>query len=288
MFITLFRMRILPATMFAVFMLLAVKLADVARGGHEFARLFFIASVRAQDPEAAKAEPPAPPEAPAAPEAAAHPETPPSPEAAKDPGKVALPAAPPPEAAKVGPAAPVVGPAETAPTEAVPPGGGRGLSLNSRVFSPTELDILQSLVKRREQLDGWEKDVSVKENLLADVEKRVDEKITQIEAMKAELRAMISQYDNEQDSKIKSLVKIYEAMKPRDAARIFDEVEMPILLLVIDRMAEKKAAPILAAMEPKKAKQLTVELAETRRLQNQKVNGGKAAATPPPTPAPKP
>ena len=58
----------------------------------------------------------------------------------------------------------------------------------------------------------------------------------------------------------------------QDAARIFDEVEMPILLLVIDKMSEKKAAPILAEMDPKKAKQITVQLAEQRRVSPSRTN----------------
>lgn len=147
-----------------------------------------------------------------------------------------------------------------------------------RRFSPQELELLQQLSARREQLDQWEKNVAVKETLLSATEKRIDEKLVQMEAMKKELAALLVQYNDQEDAKLKSLVKIYENMKPRDAARIFDEVEMPILLLVIDRMKEKVAAPILAGMDAKKAKQLTVELAEQRKLEDEKIRASKAAA----------
>ncbi len=169
------------------------------------------------------------------------------------------------------------------------PKSGMGLAPGSRYFSPIELEILQTLDKRREQMDRWAKDSEIKENLLADVEKRIDGKIVQIETLKKELTTMLATYNQQEDAKIKSLVKIYESMKPRDAARIFDEVEMPILLLVIDKMAEKKAAPILAAMDSKKAKQLTVELAEQRRINSAKLAGRQAALAPsaaPPATAP--
>lgn len=174
------------------------------------------------------------------------------------------------------------GTVNTEPPPKEDPASGRSLAPGGRVFSPLELQILQDLSARRIQLDGWEKEVEVKEALLTVTEKRVDEKIASIEAMRKELEAMIGKHTEEEDAKIRSLVKIYENMKPRDAARIFDEVEMPILLLVVDRMAEKKAAPILASMDPKKAKQLTVELADQRRVQQQTMQA------PPPRLAPTP
>ena len=133
-------------------------------------------------------------------------------------------------------------------------------------FTPVEVELLQNLVKRREELDRWEKNIEIKETALDATEKRLDDKIAQIDAMKKEVSSLLAQYNDKEDQKIRSLVKIYENMKAKDAARIFDEVEMPVLLLVIDKMSEKKIAPILADMDPKKAKQITIQLAEQRRV----------------------
>jgi flagellar motility protein MotE (MotC chaperone) len=60
------------------------------------------------------------------------------------------------------------------------------------------------------------------------------------------------------------LVKTYETMKPKDAARIFDTLEMEVLIEVAQRMKEAKLAPVLAAMDPAKAQSVTVELAARR------------------------
>ena len=45
-----------------------------------------------------------------------------------------------------------------------------------------------------------------------------------------------------------------------------EQLDMDILLDVTERMREQKMAPVLAAMDPEKAKSLTVELATRRRL----------------------
>lgn len=148
-------------------------------------------------------------------------------------------------------------------------------------FTAVEVELLQSLSKRREELDRWENNIQIKESALDATQKRIDDKIKQIEAMKKQVAILLAQYNTQEDAKIHSLVKIYENMKPSEAARIFDEVEMPILLLVIDSMAEKKAAPILAAMNPKKAKQLTVELANERKINTKITSGAETQIAPP-------
>lgn len=149
-------------------------------------------------------------------------------------------------------------------------------------FTAVEVELLQSLSKRRDELNRWENNIQIKEAALDATQKRIEEKIKQIEGMKKQVALLLSQYNKQEDAKIHSLVKIYENMKPSEAARIFDEVEMPILLLVIDAMAEKKAAPILAAMNPKKAKQLTVELANERKI-NTKITTGVESQVSTPT-----
>jgi flagellar motility protein MotE (MotC chaperone) len=74
---------------------------------------------------------------------------------------------------------------------------------------------------------------------------------------------------------MRSLVKIYENMKPKDAAKIFEQLDMGIMLEVVERMKEQKVAPILAEMNPVKARELTSELAQRRQMpQLRPVSGG--------------
>ncbi len=45
------------------------------------------------------------------------------------------------------------------------------------------------------------------------------------------------------DANWAGLVKVYETMKPRDAAAIFNDMDLPVLLQVLDRMKEAKSRP---------------------------------------------
>lgn len=137
---------------------------------------------------------------------------------------------------------------------------------DKRNFSQIEVGLLQSLAKRREELDARERSIDLRMNVLAATEARIDKKIEDLKSLKMEVEGLLDQHETQQDSNIRSLVKIYESMKPKQAAEIFNQMDMRILLEVVDRMKEKNAALILANMEPRKAKDLTIMLAEQKNI----------------------
>lgn len=129
-----------------------------------------------------------------------------------------------------------------------------------------EFHVLQQLAKRRGELDKRQRDLTLKEQVLSATEKRLNAKIEELNELKDLIEGLLKKHDEEQNRKLKSLVKIYETMKPKKAARIFEQLEMEILLDVVERMREAKTAPIFAAMDPTKAKDVTARLAERRQL----------------------
>lgn len=142
-------------------------------------------------------------------------------------------------------------------------------------FSQTELDVLQKLQERRATLDARERDIERREALQKAAENQIERKITEMKTLQSTIEGLLRQYNDQEDAKMRSLVKIYENMKPKDAAKIFEQLEMPIMLEVVERMKEQKVAPILAEMDPAKARTLTSELAQRRQMPTAKgANGG--------------
>ena len=129
-----------------------------------------------------------------------------------------------------------------------------------------ELDVLQRLAKRRTELDERARALELREGILKAAEQRMDQKIEELKKIQAAVEDLVRKRDAEHEEKIQSLVKIYETMKPKDAARIFEQLDLPILLDVIERMREAKTAPIMASMDPAKAKGVTAALAERKEL----------------------
>ena len=174
----------------------------------------------------------------------------------------AAPAVPAPDAgadatAETGPA-PAMADAKGGKESAVP-------AADPLMMSPSEIDVLQKLSDRRAALERRAQEVSQQEVVLKAAEQRVDEKLAKLKSMEQEIGGLVDQETQQGDARLKGLVKIYETMKPREAARIFEELDTPTVLDVIGQMKEAKAAPILASMDPIKAKSVTAGLIERRQ-----------------------
>jgi len=122
-------------------------------------------------------------------------------------------------------------------------------------------DVLEALAARRKALDARQNEVEMREKLLAAAEARIDDKIVELKELKAKIDEVFKTEESKGDEKFKSLVKVYENMKPKDAAAVFEQLDMTVLLELLDRMNERKLAAILAAMDPARAQAVTVELA---------------------------
>ena len=134
------------------------------------------------------------------------------------------------------------------------------------LFSDNEIKVLQQLVRRREVIEARLEELTLREGLLGAAEKRIDRKIQEMKSLEIAIQKLIKSHDQQEDLKIQSLVKIYESMKPKDAARIFGELDINTLLKVAERMKERKLAPIMAKMNPDRAKEMTVALTKLRNL----------------------
>ncbi|MER2519474.1 MAG: hypothetical protein ABTQ34_02165 [Bdellovibrionales bacterium] len=132
--------------------------------------------------------------------------------------------------------------------------------------SPAEMDILKQLSARREALDRRSQDIDKRETLLKIYEQRIEQKTSEMTALRQQIQSLLGQANETQAAQLDNLVKIYETMKPEDAAKIFDTLDMQILLGVIQRMKPKSTAPIMAKMSAEKAREVTISLLKQDKL----------------------
>jgi len=133
-------------------------------------------------------------------------------------------------------------------------------------FTRAEVELLQQLSERRTELDRRERDIELRDNLLRATEKRIEEKIAELKKIEGRIDALLKKHDEQEEQRLLSVVKIYETMKPKDAAKVMERLDMPILLDVSERMKTAKMAAILAEMDTTRARAVTTELATRRRL----------------------
>jgi hypothetical protein len=128
------------------------------------------------------------------------------------------------------------------------------------------VQVLETLSKRRETLNQREKELHFKSALLTASEERIDKKIDELKILQKGVATLLQAYRTQDDENIKSLAKIYESMKPREAARILSDLETPVLLKVITHMREMRSSAILANMATDKARDVTLALARDHKL----------------------
>lgn len=171
-------------------------------------------------------------------------------------------------------------PASEAPAEAPPADGGITFSdadagdgsewrdpvAEDPAYEAVKMEVFQDLAERRKELEAKEREFVTREALLKAAEQELDRKYQELNQLRGELEELLQEQSDEEKARIDSLVKIYEGMKPKDAARIFDTLDLDILTSVVSKMSERKLSPILAAMNPERARTLTILLAEQKTL----------------------
>jgi flagellar motility protein MotE (MotC chaperone) len=151
-------------------------------------------------------------------------------------------------------------------------------------LSPAELQVLQSLGTRRGQLDQRESDLDTQVQLIAAAEAKLDARIAQMNGLKTDIQGLLNQADQQQQSETDRLVRVYEAMKPKDAAGRITLMDDSVRLPMAAKMKERALAAILSQMPPEDAKALTEKLAN-RVSGAQSLAAARNALNPPAQPA---
>jgi flagellar motility protein MotE (MotC chaperone) len=146
-------------------------------------------------------------------------------------------------------------------TEAAKPDGVVVFPDQSPRVSESERAILERLQSRRQELDQRAREVEIRESLLKAAEKRIESKVEEMKALEAKAAGATGQRAEQEAARFKGIITMYEGMKPKDAAKVFDRLEMSVLIEIASQIAPRKMSDIMGLMQPEAAERLTVELA---------------------------
>jgi flagellar motility protein MotE (MotC chaperone) len=166
-----------------------------------------------------------------------------------------------PEPAQAAPAAS----AKTAKKPEEPPKGTAGwtpvpIEPGKRV-SPAEQAILERLHERRNELDARKRDLEMRESLVRAAEKRLEGRVAELKELESRINTAEQGREQDEALRFKNLITMYENMKAKDAAKIFDRLALKVLVQVATQINPRRMSDILAQMTPEAAERLTVELA---------------------------
>jgi flagellar motility protein MotE (MotC chaperone) len=131
----------------------------------------------------------------------------------------------------------------------------------NRPITASERAVLERLQSRRQEIETRAREIDIRESLMKSAEKRIEGRIEEMKATEARV-SVAGQQKNEADAaRFKGLVTMYEAMKPKDAAKVFDRLELSVLFEIASQIAPRKMSDIMGQMQPEAAERLTVEMA---------------------------
>jgi flagellar motility protein MotE (MotC chaperone) len=136
----------------------------------------------------------------------------------------------------------------------VPLDGGRSLSAAERA-------ILERLQERRQELDKRARELDMREALLKEQEKKLEARANELKVMEEKGGGTPEQREKAENARLKSLATMYENMKAKDAAKIFDRLDLKVLIEMSKAINPRRMSEILAQMSPDAAEKLTSELA---------------------------
>src|SRR6201992_2916301 len=138
---------------------------------------------------------------------------------------------------------------EKAPNPAVPDTKPEGVVIhpeeNQNPVSPSERAILERLHARRQELEARQREIDIRESLLKAAEKRIESKVEEMKGLESRASAANEQKAEAENARFKGIVTMYEGMKPKDAAKVFDRLDMGALIEIASRIAHRTLSDIV-------------------------------------------
>ncbi|MFT8896649.1 MAG: hypothetical protein ABF968_06750 [Acetobacter sp.] len=127
------------------------------------------------------------------------------------------------------------------------------------------MSLLQDLAGRTKQLDQESQNLEELKRSIDASQAVLEQRMQKYSEQQAVVKNQAKQKQQLSDADVDRLVKIYEAMAPRDAASIFNVLDFQVVVPVMTKMNPRKASAILAGMVPERAMMATQLLAGVPR-----------------------
>lgn len=146
------------------------------------------------------------------------------------------------------------------------------------VVSPTERAILEKLATRRDSLKARAEELDLREQMLSRAEQTLETGVAGLRESEDKADLSGAKRVETEKNALKGIVTMYETMKPKDAARVFDRLGLDVLVPIVVAMNPRKMAEVLALMGSEPAEKLTVALSVRARGGTEPAPAGRGEA----------
>lgn len=130
----------------------------------------------------------------------------------------------------------------------------------------TPEEILQSLTRERELVAQQKADMEKRLAEIALSEERLRVEKASLTELKTSIETLLAQVEALQTEDLSRLISFYKNMKPADAARIIDDLDIETTIMILGTMNPRSAAPIMAKVSPVRARAVSKIILERSQL----------------------
>jgi flagellar motility protein MotE (MotC chaperone) len=127
-------------------------------------------------------------------------------------------------------------------------------------------EMLQIITTEREYLAEQKTDMARREAEIDLAREKLQLEQTRLDELKTALEGLLAKVDAAQTDDVRRLVALYSNMKPKDAAAIMNDLDIEVSVMVLGTMSERTAAPILAGLNPVRARAISKIILERSKL----------------------
>ncbi|WP_171124133.1 MULTISPECIES: MotE family protein [unclassified Ruegeria] len=132
---------------------------------------------------------------------------------------------------------------------------------NTQVDRPGAQELLTALLRREEALKDREAALQVKEKALSIADRAVASRLVALQEAEENLREMLAYAEKAAETDLTHLTDVYQSMKPKDAAALFETMDTGFAAGFLSRMPPDAAAGVLAGLSPEAAYTISVIMA---------------------------
>ena len=120
--------------------------------------------------------------------------------------------------------------------------------------------LLARLRAREQDLTRREEELDLRDKTLEKLSQEIDARLQELASAEETLRQTMALADSAAENDLENLTRVYENMKPKDAAVLFETMEPSFAAGFLGRMQTASAAQILSGLSPEKAYAISLTL----------------------------
>ncbi|MEQ9244173.1 MotE family protein [Roseovarius indicus] len=140
-----------------------------------------------------------------------------------------------------------------------------GLKQSGNVCEAPE-EVMLALEEQRKLVKAQESELEARRSEIALAREKLDIEKEGLNALKASIEELLARVEAAKTDDLERLIAFYQNMKPADAARIMDDMDIETTIMVLGTMKPRVAAPILAKMSPVRTRAVSKIILERSQL----------------------